>query len=90
MEYEINLSTRKKIINKKSSDSIILFKNKINELEQKINFYSSNNLSNTNDKHLIDSIILLDNIIKNIDNIIISNGQINKNLKNKKNIEFEF
>ena len=63
--------------------------NKINELENKMEFYKKyeNNLSNVDLKIINNSIEIIDNLIENLTKNIISKGQFNRD---NKHIEFEF
>ena len=83
------LSISKKNIKNISINQVDNLQNKINELENKLEFYKKyeNNLSCVDLKIINNSIETIDNLIESLTKNIISKGQFNRN---SKHIEFEF
>jgi hypothetical protein len=89
-EYKDFIYTKKNIKNKNNNtDQVVNLQNKINELENKLQFYKKyeNNLSNDDLRLLNNSVEIIDNLVKNLTKNMISKGQFNRDCKH---IEFEF
>ena len=71
--------------------NIMLLKNKVGELNNKINFISkySKNIDDEHNTNIITITNNIDKLINNIDIIVVTNGQL-KSKNKKKNIELEF
>lgn len=89
-EYKDFIYKKKNIKNKNNNtNQVVNLKNKINELENKLEFYKKyeNNLSNDDFRLLNNSIEVIDNLLENLTKNMISKGQFNRSCKH---IEFEF
>ena len=79
----------KKNIKNINVNHITNLQNKINDFENKLEFYKKyeNNLSNIDLKIINNSIEIIDSLIENLTKNMISKGQVNRS---NKYIEFEF